>query len=1207
MKVFLSLFCTLFLVAIFAPIAVQAQPLPPNQPEQDCINAIPVCQGIYVQTNSYVGAGLNPNEINGIPSCLNGGEVNDVWYIFTVQTSGNLAFNITPINLADDYDWAVYDLTNNPCSDIFGTPALEISCNWSGVPGITGANGLAGAQNNPLIPVTAGQTFAVNVSNWSGTGTGYTLDYTNSTAAIFDNVAPEVDVVDVDCSGNVTLGFTENILCSSITVGDFTLTDLAGNPYTINSVTGAACASGGTFEDEFVFSVTPPLTNGDYVLSLVGSVQDNCGNNSLTSTDIFTVLIPSMAISVTADTICDGQTATLSTGSQPGFTYVWSPGAIPGNSITVSPSATTTYTVAATDPIGCVFTGNTTLEVIPIPVGTFSATPTSVCPEAMVDITFTGSSLPGATYSWNFDGGVINSGSGGGPYQISWPTPGVKNLTLDIDQYGCLSTQTSVPVTINDIPTSDFVSNPDVCVNNLTNITYSGTASAAANYSWDFDGGFVISGSGQGPYSVEWNIPGMKNICLIVEENGCFSVVNCQQIMVNANPVVSIMDPFDQCLKGNLFEFQYTGPNPATSYQWDFGEPGGNSTLENPSYSFQTSGTKMVNLTVTDINGCTNSGSVNVEVFASPEADFLFQPVCFGTETPFTDQTSIDGPASIQLWQWTFGSQGGSVDQNPTFAFNRFGTHEVQLEVISEHGCRDTMVQDVEVYDQPIVAFEYDEVCENVAVQFANTTQISYPNVSYDWNFGDADVSSAETPDHLYDGFGIFLVSLTVSTDQGCSDTYQQEVEIYPLPTAEFVPDSACFETITFFENRSSVPAPGDIQTYHWDFLNGTTDQNQESRYLYEKPGIYEVKLLVGTQHGCLDSVSMTFPVYPNPIVDFDIELACETDSIRFTNLSSIVDSITGDVIDSWVWEFGDGTQVANLSNPAHMYPSDGEFDAILRITSDKGCVSELDQLVDVWANPEVPEIFEDTVCFGAQAFLFAHPEDTSTTIRWYNDLSEETHFREAYTYPTQPLAFTETYYIESVSEFGCVSTRIPIVASLFDAENAQIVSSAETVEIPQAIVTFEIAGLGEAERYKWDLGDGNTATTATVAHEYERPGMYEIKLNIITLNGCEIDLRETVEVKQVMGVHLPTAFTPNGDGFNDEYYIGSSLMRELHFEVYDRWGRVVFAADNPDFRWNGMTPNGKEAFPGVYVFRLRGLDYQGNTVNETGTLTLIR
>ena len=203
--------------------------LPPNQPEQDCFNAIPVCQNVYSQPNSYQGGGLNPNEINGISSCLLGGEVNDVWYIFTVQTSGNLCFSITPNVLSNDYDWAVYNLTNNSCADIFNTPSLEVSCNFSGASGITGPNGMGGSQNNPCIPVTAGQTFVVNVSNWSGTGAGYTLNFSASTAAIFDNIPPELTAFTNDCSATTfSVGFSENLVCSTVDPADFTLTGPGG-------------------------------------------------------------------------------------------------------------------------------------------------------------------------------------------------------------------------------------------------------------------------------------------------------------------------------------------------------------------------------------------------------------------------------------------------------------------------------------------------------------------------------------------------------------------------------------------------------------------------------------------------------------------------------------------------------------------------------------------------------------------------------------------------------------------------------------------------------------------------------------------------------------------------------------------------------------------------------------------------------------------
>ncbi len=163
--------------------------------EQDCLGAIFVNQPIYIQNNSFSGEGNYPNEINtaGCPaSCLLVGEKNDVWYILHIQSIGNLCFSIIPNNSSDDYDWAVYNLTNASCSEIYSNSTLQVSCNFSSTSGITGANGgdsltCAGAidpSENLVIPVVAGETYVINVSNFSESQNGYTLDFTCSTTIL---------------------------------------------------------------------------------------------------------------------------------------------------------------------------------------------------------------------------------------------------------------------------------------------------------------------------------------------------------------------------------------------------------------------------------------------------------------------------------------------------------------------------------------------------------------------------------------------------------------------------------------------------------------------------------------------------------------------------------------------------------------------------------------------------------------------------------------------------------------------------------------------------------------------------------------------------------------------------------------------------------------------------------------------------------------
>ncbi|MEM7370588.1 MAG: hypothetical protein AAF587_18395, partial [Bacteroidota bacterium] len=512
--------------------------LPPLQPEQDCINALPICQNVYVQPNSYQGEGNNPNEINNVISCLGTGERNDTWYIFTTQTAGTVGFSIAPVDPFDDYDWAVYNLTNNSCADIATNAAIEVSCNYSGAPGVTGPNGLPGGQNEPVINVNAGETYVINVSNFSGTTTGYTLDLSISTATIFDNVPPTLDTVFVACgSSNIDLLFSENVVCASVDPTDFTVTG-PGGPFTVTSVTGPVCAAGGSFEDQFQISTTPPITMaGLYSISLVDTVVDNCGNVAIfNSFDAF--ISPQGAVaSASPPVICSGQSTLLTTNfaSQPGYTFVWTPGGSTSPTPQVSPATTTTYTVVATDPTGCTANGSVTVTVNQQPTSNFNV-PLQVCELEATNITYTGNASLFATYLWDFGSPDILLGSGPGPYQATWNTPGTQTISLTVIENGCVSSPTSIQINIGQIPTASFATPSSVCEGDIAQITYTGNSPSSSSYAWTFGGGTVLSGGGQGPYQVQWPTPGQKDVCLQLQENGCLSILNCQTIDVTARP-----------------------------------------------------------------------------------------------------------------------------------------------------------------------------------------------------------------------------------------------------------------------------------------------------------------------------------------------------------------------------------------------------------------------------------------------------------------------------------------------------------------------------------------------------------------------------------------------------------------------------------------------------------------------------------------------
>jgi gliding motility-associated-like protein len=1044
-----TLFRTFFIFlfgTILTPFWVFSQ-----QPEQDCINAIPVCQNIYFQNNSYAGGGAMPNEINGNISCLLSGELNSVWYIFTVQTPGDVCFSITPNNPNDDYDWAVYDLTNNPCSDIFGNPNLEVSCNYSanvGCNGVTGPDGNTNpgtnpcfAQHEPCIPVGVGETYVVNVSNFSSSQSGYTLDFSASTATIFDNVPPEIDTVFADCGGNITVRFSENVVCSTVDPTDFQVTG-PGGPYTVTAATGGNCV-GGSFELEFDLTVNPPTTAlGTYAVSLVDTVLDNCGNVGLYTTENLDIILPNIVAVASSDSVCQGDNVTLSTQSLPGFTYVWSGGAGTGATVTTTPTVSTLYTVTATDQVGCAFSGDVFVEVVPLPTGNFTAAPTAVCPDDPVTLTYTGSADPNANFNWSFSGATILGGNNGGPYQVFWPNSGLQTPSLIVEENGCVSNPFTTNITVYEIPTADFTATAEVCLGEAADFSYTGSATINAIYTWEFDGGNVVSGTGAGPYEVEWTTSGNKNICLTVEENGCVSQVFCEVVAVRQPPVVSIEPVENQCLKDNEFTFRSDGI-PASTYSWDFGEPNATSTFPIPTYSYQSSGLKVVTLNITDGSGCEGSTTLALEIYPDVTADFTFDPACMGTPMQFTDASTFDPAGPVATWFWNFNNSQNASGPNPATVFDRFGFQAAKLVVTSEDGCKDSIQKDVTVYPLPEVSFTY-------------------------------------------------------------------------LPT-------------------------------------------------------------------------------------------CALDETPFSSTSTITDIVANDFIDNLIWNFDDGTIVDGNAEITHTYDFGGIKNVTLTAISDKGCVDSVTVATEIYGIPDPPMVEDGFACEDESAVLEAATEEPGKRIEWFEEQNSEVPFFTGFAYTTPPLPYWLTYYVEAVSDKNCRSERVPIQAEKLPNTWGQLTASDTEVELPNGTVNFDMAGASRIDEIRWDFGDGGTSTEKNPTHNFLIPGRYEVTVDILNNFGCEAQFTQIIDVTGIREVHVPSAFTPNGDGINDFFTIGYNLVTSVQFTVYNRWGQEVFSSNNPDFRWDGRLPGGAAAPQGVYSYVLKGIDIANQPIQKVGTITLIR
>ncbi len=151
--------------------------------------------------------------------------------------------------------------------------------------------------------------------------------------------------------------------------------------------------------------------------------------------------------------------------------------------------------------------------------------------------------------------------------------------------------------------------------------------------------------------------------------------------------------------------------------------------------------------------------------------------------------------------------------------------------------------------------------------------------------------------------------------------------------------------------------------------------------------------------------------------------------------------------------------------------------------------------------------------------------------------------------------------------------------------------------------INFTNLSLNPVTNY-WDFADGNFSDETHPTHIYEDSGSYSVSLIMQDIKGCIDTVKNTVWVNPELRVLIPNAFTPNGDGLNDEWEIYGQGIVELNFIIFDRWGGKIF--DN-----GGVLNNkkwlGQNASQGVYSYYITAKGFSGKLYHKYGSINLIR
>ena len=405
-------------------------------------------------------------------------------------------------------------------------------------------------------------------------------------------------------------------------------------------------------------------------------------------------------------------------------------------------------------------------------------------------------------------------------------------------------------------------------------------------------------------------------------------------------------------------------------------------------------------------------------------------------------------------------------------------------------------------------------------------------------------------------------------------------VTVNPRPTPEIVADH---DEICLGESVN-LHAGGNHIGYEYTW-SGTPLSTEDYSVLarYEESIVLQPTesfrcILRAEAEGCVGRDTLDIIVNPNPV----IELVIDDPTLCYGQSATI----TASGGSYYNWSNG------STSSTIHVTPHQTTIYSV-EVKTDALCSG--DTTVEIIVYPEITEHHEVIPDHCHQAI-------GSITMNTTGGMGN-------FTYTCNTAHFTDSiannlnsgsYTITSTDSVGCSITSTIEVTHIPGPDPCFIFSTSDDVNM---VITNCTQG---NNNYFWDFGDGVTSTETHPTHEYMDPGRYSVNLTAVDAYNCTDSLRQDYVINGP--VYIANAFSPNGDGINDEICIIGKTIQNTEFlwVIYDRHGSLVFSCYNPSICWDG-TFNGKNATPGVYVYRIKYKDVNGNYFERDGNITLIR
>lgn len=551
--------------------------------------------------------------------------------------------------------------------------------------------------------------------------------------------------------------------------------------------------------------------------------------------------------------------------------------------------------------------------------------------------------------------------------------------------------------------------------------------------------------------------------------------------------------------------------------------------------------------------------------------------------------------------------------------------------------------------------------CDGFTFYFPNNSNNA---TTYHWDFGvpgvTNDTSNAFIPVYTFPDTGLYTVTLIANPGSSCGDTAYGLVYVYPVLAANLQFPNGCeIDSLQFLD--LSTNSVGNLNNWYWTFGDGTNSSDQNPMHVYDTTGTFVVNLIVGTDLGCLDTVSQVITIHPKPDATAEPDtIICYLDTIQLlatgigdylwtpnyglddntsqtplaspdvttlytltvTNQWGCLDTATLflDVYDTIHAVAGTDTVICpggqvqlngsgaiyftwspaaglSASNISNPIAAPGATTTYMMTTFIGSCIDSDDISIEVKEFPQIAAGPDETICIGDSVMITAC---CGTDYLWDPSVS----LTDALS--ANPVAFptvTTVYHLSGSDDLSC-----PLV--IHDSLTVFVINPPPLITTPDTLIylgtSAQLYSYGAAY-YQWFPADylSDAFISNPVATPLETTS-YQVKA--FSPEGCPLSDSLKITVVDDPLVVFPNAFTPNGDGLNDYFYpVVLGMFKAESFKIFNRWGEMIFVDNGIGEGWDGKY-EGRDEGMGTYVYMLTGKSTStGKTYFLKGNVVLLR